>query len=945
MIHRLRALWILTLTFITWSAISTDASAQTATLWAHEQSDVSADSKVVWGVLPNGVRYALMPHNEPPERVSIRLLVETGSLNESDSQRGLAHFLEHMAFNGTKHFPATTMVKYFQRLGMAFGADTNAHTSFDETVYKLELPHANETFLRDGLRLFRDYADGMLLDADAIDKERGVILAEKRTRDSVESRAWEAEFAYTLPDSLLPQRIVIGTEEVIAKAPQAEFADYYKKWYTADRLVVVAVGAFDPTQLTALINEYFGTLPSATARADADLGTIRPRGMDVKIHRDPEASSTAVGIEFVQQIEKKHDNRANRAEAITRELALAIITRRMDIRSKQEGVPFIRGVAYSSDWFHFMRNAGIELNGRPENWAAMLVEAEGFLRQAQMHGFTEAEVREASAKLLNNYEQAAKQASTRKSRELSDALVASISDEGVFSSPATDLEIVRDTLARTTATQVYDSFKALWPEGEALVFISGNLPENAPAERDVFRTYVSSLVKPVKALAEDGAGTFAYTDFGTPGVVKSTSTVDAIDTTRVDFANNVTLYYKKTDFEANVIHLNARFGAGLLTAPADKPGLALLAESTFTAGGLEKHSSDDLERLLAGNTVGVAFGVDDDAFVLGGQASKEDIELQLQLMTAYLTAPGYREESLRVARQAFEKLYIQLENTPQGKLRNEGSKFLHGNDFRFGFPSKADLDARSLDEVKAWLAEPLAHSQLTLSIVGDFDTQTLIDAVASTFGTLPIRSQERPRYEDRRSIQFPEGGAEQTYTANSEIPKAIVTVYWPTTDIWDISRSRRLNTLAAVLDDRMRIRIREELGDAYSPYATHIPSDTYKDYGYLMAVVVCAPDKATQLAAIVRDIAQDLADKGLKDDDERVRAINPVLESLKETVRNNQYWLNNVLSPAAEYPQRLLWPTTIQTDFAAISDADLNALAHDYLSADRAVTITVVPAK
>ena len=195
--------------------------------FSHEVTDLPPDPNAVWGQLDNGMKYAILPHDEPPGRISLRLLVDAGSLNESEAQRGLAHFLEHMAFNGTTHFAPDEMVEYFQRIGMAFGADTNAHTGFDETVYKIELPENSATYLKEGLKVLRDYADGMLLLDEEIEKERGVILAEKRSRDSVGFRTFEAYWDFIFPQSIISKRLPIGLEDVISTAPRAEFLDFF----------------------------------------------------------------------------------------------------------------------------------------------------------------------------------------------------------------------------------------------------------------------------------------------------------------------------------------------------------------------------------------------------------------------------------------------------------------------------------------------------------------------------------------------------------------------------------------------------------------------------------------------------------------------------------------------------------------------------------------------
>jgi len=265
--------------------------------WPQSLSDIPADPAVTWGVMPNGVRYAVMEHKEPPRRVSIRLYVRSGSLMEKDAQRGVAHFFEHMAYNGTKHYPSgEEMVRFFQRIGMDFGGDTNAYTGFDKTVFQLEVPSADDALMGDSMTLLRDYADGVLLDDKEIDAERGVILSEKRSRDTVKFRLMVDSLKFTLPNSIIPERMPIGETSVISSAKQADFLSYYKTWYTPDRFTVVIVGDIKPDVAARYVKKYFGDIPSTSCLPDPSFGTIEQRGVVAKVFRESEAEAVDIGI-------------------------------------------------------------------------------------------------------------------------------------------------------------------------------------------------------------------------------------------------------------------------------------------------------------------------------------------------------------------------------------------------------------------------------------------------------------------------------------------------------------------------------------------------------------------------------------------------------------------------------------------------------------------------
>ena len=259
-------------------------------------SDLKPDPAARFGALPNGLRYVLRANKEPKDRASLRLLIEAGSAHERDGQQGLAHFLEHLAFNGSEHYPPGTLIEFFQRMGMNFGNDTNASTGFNRTLYLLELPDTKPATLAEGLKVFRDYAGGLLLRPEEIDRERGIILSERRSRDSVGWRTFVAQFKFLLGDSLLPRRMPIGEKEVIEQAKRDTFEDFYNTWYRPELMTLVAVGDFDVAALERdLVAGFSGLKPRGPARPAPDSGQLPDfKGTHAHDHYDSEAPSTSV---------------------------------------------------------------------------------------------------------------------------------------------------------------------------------------------------------------------------------------------------------------------------------------------------------------------------------------------------------------------------------------------------------------------------------------------------------------------------------------------------------------------------------------------------------------------------------------------------------------------------------------------------------------------------
>ncbi len=911
--------------------------------FAHETSDLVVDPAIRWGRLDNGLRYAVVANPEPKGRVSLRLAVQVGSLHESENQRGLAHFLEHMAFNGSRHFPAASVVEFFQRLGMDFGGDTNASTNFDRTLYQLELPDARPSTLREGLTFMADVAGGLHLDPAEITKERAIILSEKRARDSVGLRTFHAELEFLVPDTRLPHRLPIGLEDVIRTATRERFVEFYDTWYRPERMFVVVAGDLAPGVVEPLIQEFFAPLTArAPARPEPRLGTIAASAsIEAVLHPESEAGSVNVALETVMPYEFEADTAALRLKYLPRTLALHMLNRRLSILAKKEGAPFLSGIVGVTEQFDLFRNASIELNCQPGQWAAALGVAEQELRRALEHGFQPDELAEAVAALHNNLEQAMRSAATRHSAALADELANDLLDRAVPTHPTADLSLYTPALATLQPADCTAALRAVWNETPGRkIFVTGSLTLPRPSAA-IAAAYAASRRVAVTPPARVETAAFAYTTFGKPGKVAKTTAVDDLGITLVRFKNGVRLNLKPTDFEAGRLRVSVRVAGGTLTQPPDKAGLGLLANVAFTPGGLGRHSVDDLQRLLAGKTIGLGFGAGADAFTFSGTTNRDDLLLQLQLFCAYLTDPGYRPESLRQVQKGAEQLYARLEHTTDGPLQLQAERLLASGDQRFGLPPKEVMLSRTLEELRAWLTPEFAQGPVEIAIVGDLDPEATIAAVAQTFGALAKRT-EKPAYAPARRVSMPAVPVVRQYAVPTEIPKGVVQLYWPATDGRDARTARRLRLLGEVFSDRLRVKIREEMGGTYSPTATTDLSETYPGYGYYVAAATVASDQARLVADAILTVSAAMQDHGVTEE-ELVRAKAPMLTALRESARTNPYWLTAVLASAQEFPQRLAWSRTRYSDIESITAAELSELARQYLDPAHASEFIVLP--
>jgi zinc protease len=767
-------------------------------------------------------------------------------------------------------------------------------------------------------------------------------MSEKRARDSVNFRTMIEGFKFTLPESIVPNRLPIGTEDIIMKAPKKQFVDYYKKWYTPNRMVVVVVGDVEPAPIKTLIAEQFTSLKApAVNAANPSLGKVTTgKGFLAKLHTEKEAGQVTINVDVSRPSRLLPDNKDTRQKDMIRSLADSMLNRRFEVLSKKPDSPFLSAGSSHQDWLHFVESSSLEIAAKPENWDKALAAGEQELRRAVQHGFTKSELAEATANLLTAAENDASEAPTRKSRALADEIAAGISERKVFTHPADVLAWVKAELPKVTLEQCHQALKAAWDTEDIRIFIGGNLSlENA--ESTIASAWKKSRSTEVAPKKDDGDAAWAYTSFGEPGKVTSQKVVDDLKITQVQFANGVRLNIKSTDFQKDTIHVAATFGEGRLTAPKDKPGLPLFTQFNFEQSALGKHSVDDLQRVLAGKTADINFSVGDDSFGLSGKTNRKDMKEQFQLLAAFLSDPGWREDGLTRLKMSLPMIYQQVNHTPEGVMKAKADAFTHGDDYRFTFPTQEELSSRTIAEMKEWLGPQLKTGFLEIGVVGDLDVKEVIDAAAATIGALPARASEKSNKDDLRKVAFPKGTAEKEFPFESKIPKSMAIVFWPTTDrMKDVKLSRRLSLVAEVLSDRVRKKVREELGESYSPQVASMMSDTFPGYGQVMALMTADAKDAKSLCEIARKLGAELAEKGA-DADELERARKPIITKLQEQRRNNTYWLGTIVQPSQSKPERLDWARTMIDDFNAVTIDDINRLAKEYLK-DGATAVRVV---
>ena len=406
----------------------------------HENSSLKPHPDAVFGRLDNGLRYVLLPHESPKDRAAIYLNIQVGSLMETDAQAGIAHYMEHMVFNGSKNFPPGELIKYFQSVGMRFGADANAHTAKQETVYKLQVPTTDSKIVEKGLVVLSDFLSGALIMEEEVESERGVILKEKVARDSESSRAAQRRMQFLFPETRFLNQ-TIGTEEVIKSADSALLRSFYDAWYRPELAVLVMVGDFDLKQMESLVTKVFSATQSRAKRPNIPAwGDIKLKGVQAYYDRR-EGMSGMVMVEAIKPRIHERDSLQVQRAMVVDQLAARMMQGRLLTLSNREGAPMLKGVAHLSEVYGLMPNARIMMIPRRDRWEASLHVMENELRRALEYGFTQAELKRSKRFFKNYFMQGFKQELSRKNSDIANEIIACMNQDRVYQSPAQTLEM------------------------------------------------------------------------------------------------------------------------------------------------------------------------------------------------------------------------------------------------------------------------------------------------------------------------------------------------------------------------------------------------------------------------------------------------------------------------------------------------------------------------
>ncbi|MEE4166383.1 MAG: insulinase family protein, partial [Desulfocapsaceae bacterium] len=701
--------------------------------WPHELSDLAPDSDIVFGRLDNGFRYVLKKNQQPKGRTAILLDVDVGSLYELDEESGIAHFLEHMVFNGSTHFKPGELVEYFQDIGMSFGGDTNAYTTYDNTVYKIILPSSEKKMLEEGLLVMRDYARGALLAEAEIDRERGVILSEMNERNTASYRIYKQSSMFTLDGTLLPKRFAIGRKDVLERVDRTQMKRFYDKWYRPENMTLVMVGDLEIKQAEeAIIRQFSSMKGSREPFSCPEYGTLNHSGIKSFYYHEPDLGHTSVSIGVLQNKQPENDSFSLQVKNLHRYMAARILNFRLDQeREDQDSIFSSARFSINSILDHYQHSAITAATGG-ENWKEALAGINRILNQAIEYGFTGEETAMVQDELISYLERAVQTKDSMESLDIARNIVSSLNNNRVVQSAVQEERAYTTVIKNTTEKDLHEALLELWNQDVRLVEVIGDARMSEEDPKEIIGAFYRNLQKEhISPRAVENTIEFPYLPPTDPVEPVNSVQLSSVDATRYFYANGTVLNLKKTAFKENSTSVAIHFGTGEKSLP--KGGLSHLSEAVVNGSGTATLRESELSRALAGSSAQYRFGIGDESLRLAGSALSTDIETLFQLFQSILRDPGLRPEAYQAAMKRFDLMYKGMGNDINGGALLYLAPFFAGNNVTHGMVSQEEFRKLTLDDVKKWILPQFADAPLEITVVGDFEQSTIVELVSKYF--------------------------------------------------------------------------------------------------------------------------------------------------------------------------------------------------------------------
>jgi zinc protease len=905
---------------------------------------VPADSNVIIGKLANGLTYYIRHNQKPENKVELRLVVNAGSVLEDPSQQGLAHFMEHMNFNGLKHFPKNELVNYLQSIGVKFGADLNAYTSFDETVYILPLPTESADKVDSGFTILEDWAGNALLDTAEISKERGVVLEESRRGKGAGERMRNKYFPELFNGSLYAQRLPIGIDDTIRNFNPATLERFYKTWYRPDLQAVIVVGDIDPAVAKAEIEKHFAhfTNPAQEIPRPSIIPIPQRTESKAMILTDKEETNTILQIINYVERDTPIVTWADYRQSVVEGLFNSIMSQRLSELTQQADPPFLFAGTSFQQFIRGYRafTSFIFLGDKPVQPAI-----DSVIKTAQsvkQYGFLQAELDRAKSDLLTQTESVYKDVGKTESSRYVGGYVDNFLEGNPITGIANRYKFLQQVLPAISLQEVNGVAGKM--ESSQGKFVLMTAPESSAAQLPSNTALLAMLNDayklPVTAYAENAVASSLLDKMPAAGKIISEKTNAALGTTDITFSNGISVTLKPTGFKNDEIQFDAwRFG-GSQNYPLSQKYSAVNAANIVQSMGVKDMSPTTLGKYLAGKNAGVQPYINTSEEGIQGNCGVNDLETMLQLVYLYVTAPRI-DSALFRAFISGQKAFVQnLQANPGSYFRDTLTKVQYNNNpWADGIPKPSNYDAIKLNDVMSIYKNIYDNMYgMHFTFVGNINTDSIKPLLALYLGSLPGKQKEN-KYTD--VVLRPIKGVKDLTVYKGNEPRSLVNIIFSGNAPFNYEEALKLDMLTEVINIRITEQLREAMSGIYSGgMSGALIQRPYEHYSVGVSFP-CAPENVDTLTkalfAIIKDIQQHGIEKSYLD---KVKA--NIQEQYSADIKTNDYWLSD-LSNAFIDKQDPEWILKYNEKAQAVTVKDIQDEAIKYLDMNNYINAILMP--
>lgn len=875
--------------------------------------EIPIDPQVTIGKLANGMSYYIRKNVKPENRMELRLAINAGSLQEDEDQRGLAHFVEHMAFNGSKNFDKQELVDYIQSIGMRFGADLNAYTGFDETVYMLQVPTDDREIMERAFLILEDWAHNITFETEEIEKERGVVVEEWRGGRGAQARLMDKQFPVLFKDSRYAERLPIGKKEIIETAPRDAFLRFYKEWYRPDLMAVVAVGDFEPASIESLIKKHFeGISPPSNPRERKDAPVPDHEKTLFSIESDPELSQSIVRINYkhpASHVRSREDYR----KTILQNLNEGILNQRIRERTREENPPYVAGFTAMSSLVRgkdvFVQGALVKENQFAEGLTALLSEA----LRAKRFGFTQTELERQKKGILRGLERAYNEREKSNSSRYASMYANHFLEGSIIPGIEYSLKIHQELLPGITLEEVNRAADHWITPANRVITITAPEKEGLelPSADEVLAVMERVEQLDLKPYQDNASNEPLLAAKPKPGRVVDEKYREDLKLWEWRLDNGIRIILKPTDFKNDEIRFSATSPGGSSLVPDSQYVPAISAILLLEESGLGSFDSVQLEKMLTGKVVSVNPFIGELEEGFSGSASPADLETLFQLLYLYVTEPRIDQKAVASVKVRWKAFIENRDVSPERVFGDEITARLYQNHYRRQPINLETLEKFDKDSSLRIYRDRFADmSDFTFVFVGNFEPAAIKPLLETYLGGMP--SLKREETWQNVGADYAEGRVNFVVRKGVE-PKATVQMMFTGDADWSSENRYALRSLSEVLRIRLREVLREDMGGVYGVRVSGSIQKRPRERFRTLIRFVCDPEKVEELVDAIFMVTQSLSQNGVEAS--YLAKVRETQSRQYETnLKQNSFWLSNLdfcydygLDPAniLLYPKRI----------------------------------------